>query len=106
MTGLSLTTVRWRPPKKLWIKDLPDFPAQAQPFATYYWLEKETDKKGSVIRETKHSIPGYDTRGDALVKAFGAIYPKLHEGFKTYFSREEMTQVRLDAEKVRKLKRY
>jgi hypothetical protein len=59
-----------------------------------------------VISVRSHPFPGYDTRVDALVKAFEAIYPKFYKGFKTYFSKEKMTQVRLDAEKVRKLNRY
>lgn len=90
----------------MWRREL-DFPPQSQRYAFYYWREERVDKKGNVIGEAvDHPISGYDTRGDAVVKAFEAIYPKFYEDFKTFFSKEEMVQVRLDAEKIRKLKRY
>jgi hypothetical protein len=92
--------------EKMWLKPL-DFPPQSQRYAFYYWQEQVTDKKGKAIGPPEnHLINGYDSRGDAVVKAFEAIYPELYKGFKTYFSKEEMIQVRLDAEKIRKLKRY
>jgi hypothetical protein len=91
--------------EKMWFKPL-DISPQSQRYAFYYWREKITDKKGNVIRVDDHPIAGYDTRGDAVVKAFEAIYPELYEKFKAHFNKEEMTQVQLDAEKIRKLKRY
>lgn len=91
--------------EKLWVKDIKLVP-QSRSFAIYYWSEQITNKKGEVVSVTNHPLNAYDSRGEALSKALEAIYSEIQKGFDTYFSAAEMQQVKLDADKLRKLKRY